>query len=173
MADSTETPASSRSQRAVDAARKNPFGVSLGAAVPLLALLPALFEHLEKIQRINSALGYQIGTFSAVGLLVLGAYQRHQEHQQRDRDRDRRERERELAEAQERHDRALIAAMEREGSANREVFRDVAIDLKNAHAETAREVKEARADMARIADRMADITGNFRRPTTLGGGGAR
>lgn len=153
---------SSRSQRAVEAARRNPFGFAAGAAVPLLALLPALFEHLEKIQRINSALGYQIGTALAVGLLVLTAYQRHQEQRQHHRDADRKALEREAMEARERHDRAFLAALEREGSANREVFREAVVDLKNAHAETSKKVDA-------LAEKLAEITGNFKRPASLGG----
>ena len=88
MADSADTiPASpsSRSQRVIDNAKRNPFTASLAGAVPLLALLPALFEHLEKIQRINSALGYQVGTFAAIGLLVLGAYHKHRSQESAER----------------------------------------------------------------------------------------
>lgn len=149
---------SSRSQRVIDNAKKNPFTASLGAAVPLLALLPALFEHLEKIQKINSALGYQLGTFAALGLLVLGAYHKHQEMLARERDADRTMR-----------TEAWIGALEREGARNREAMASGYIDLKNAQAKTDKKVDV----LTEKVDKLAEITGNFRRPQLGGLSGGR
>lgn len=159
MPDSSDTlpvSPSSRSQRVIDNAKRNPFAASLGAAVPLLALLPALFEHLEKIEKINSALGYQLGTFAALGLLVLGAYHKHQEMLGRERDADRTMR-----------TEAWIAALEREGQRNRDVFTGGYVDLKNAQAATDRKVDALTVVASEIRDRL-DVTGPQRR--YVGGG---
>lgn len=161
MADSADTiPASpsSRSQRVIDNAKRNPFTASLAGAVPLLALLPALFEHLEKIQRINSALGYQVGTFAAIGLLVLGAYHKH--------------RSQESAERADRSDlriEALVAALEREGARNRAEQAAGYIDLKNQQAATQKAVDAIAAGVDGIRKDLAEITGPQRRPANLYG----
>ena len=145
---STSIPPSSRSQQVIDNAKRNPFAATAVATVPLLALLPALFEWLEKIQKINSALGYQIGTFSALGVLTLMAYHKHQEMLARERDADRSMR-----------TEAWIAALEREGSRNREVFTGGYIDLKNTQAETNRKVDALAVVAGEIRQQLKDVTG--------------
>lgn len=154
MSDSADTIPSSRSGRIVDGARKNPFSAVSGAAVPLLFALTALFEHLERIQRINSALGWQVGTITAVGVILLATYQRHRD--QRD---DVHSRERADARG------AYLAAMEREGEKYREAFREAVIDVKNAHAETSRRVDRL-AERVETLTKKIDETGPQRR---LGG----
>ena len=139
----------------MDNPRRNSFDVAARGAVPALVVLTVLFEHLEKIQRINSALGYQIGTFCALGLGLLAVYHRHREETEREREQSRNYR-----------TDAWIGALEREGAANREAMRDGYLDLKNAQAATAAKVDALAVVAGEIKQRLDEATGPHRR---LGG----
>lgn len=150
-------PPSSRSGRTVDNPR-NSFDRAARGAVPALVVLTVLFEHLEKIQRINSALGYQIGTFCALGLGLLAVYHRNREETERERDAARTSR-----------TEAWIAALEREGARNREIFTVGYIDLKNAQAATDKKVDALAQTAAEIHKHLT--TGPHRRLSLGGVGG--